>query len=210
MKLWRSPKYINISCNTLLWLVPEETLILENASLKLLNSTQMNRMEMGFPSRQAQPCWFPRTAHGIGAIPFLFEVLHPQHQQTWPNDLALLDHPKHSLCQALAAAQPRLRFFSHPTSIWCAAQTPHIIRNHKMPFSPFLRDGAGMCVQQKKKKISPQHTNPSLKQCKSSFSLYGSPLIFHTSANSGQGWTDLRKGLGVLWKSLQVQSCVCI
>lgn len=61
-----------------------------------------------------------------------------------------------------------------------------------------------------KKKISPQHTNPSLKQCKSSFSLYGSPLIFHTSANSGQGWTDLRKGLGVLWKSLQVQSCVCI
>lgn len=75
MKLWRSLKYINISCNTLLWLVPEETLILENASLKLLNSTQMNRMEMSFPSRQAQPCWFPRTAHGFGAIPFLFEVL---------------------------------------------------------------------------------------------------------------------------------------
>lgn len=125
MKLWRSPKYINISCNTLLWLLPEETLILENASLKLLNSTQMNRMKMSFPSRQAQPCWFLRTAHGFGAIPFLFEVLHPQYQQTWPNGLALWDHPKHSLCQALAAAQPRLRFSLIPLPFDALPKPPH-------------------------------------------------------------------------------------
>lgn len=167
---------------------------------------------MCFPSWQAQPCWFPGTAQGFRAIPVFSEVFHPQHHgkpdlMVWPFWIT-----KNTVCvkllHCLSAAQPRQSFIPLPFD--ALPKHPTSSGTTKCHF-PHIPEGGSWHVCTGEKEISsPQHTNPSLKQCKSSFSLRGSPLIFHTSANLGQGWTDLRKGLWVLWKSLWVQPCVCI
>lgn len=155
---------------------------------------------MCFPSRQAQPFWFWGYSH-------FSEVFHPQHHGKPDLMVQPFWITKSTVCVNLLHCPGWVSLIPPPSD---ALPKP---LHHQEPqnaiFHTFLREGTGMSAQWGKKFLQ-QHRNPSLKQCKSSFSLYGSPLIFYTSADSGQGWTDLRKGLGVLWKSLRVQSCVCI